>query len=295
MSAFIAMLSIVARWFVKKRGLMTGVAMSGFGLAAIAGPPLANWLIYTYDWRQALIVLGVAAMIIMVLAAQFLKHDPQQVGQLPYGVALADQHVAEGQGLSLSEMLRNRQVWLLCGMYFAFCFCSLAVTVHIVIHGIGLGLTPASAANILAIFGVVSIASLNIMGMLGDRFGNRPTIGICFLLLAISFSWLLIASNAWQLYLFAVIFGFAWGGLQVLFSPLVAERFGLKSHGIILGTANCAGTIGAALGPLTAGYIFDKANSYSLAFIICIGLAIIAVVLTLLLGVHARKLEDTSL
>jgi MFS family permease len=289
MSVFIALLSIVARWFVKRRGLMTGVVFSGFGLASVIGPPVTNWLIVTYDWRQSFLILGIASLVIMVLAAQFLKRDPQQVGQLPYGASSMEQHASDVWGMSLSAALHTRQLWLLCGMYFAFCFCFLAVMVHIVIHGIGLGLTPANAANILAIYGIVGIASVNLMGISGDRFGNRRTLASCFILMLISFFWLLVAREAWQLYLFAVIFGLAWGGMQVLFSPLVAEIFGLKSHGVILGVTSFGGAIGAAAGPLLAGYIFDKAGSYSMAFIICIAVAVIAVVFTLLLRALPRK------
>jgi MFS family permease len=289
MSVFVAVLSIVARWFVKRRGLMTGVVISGLGLVSTIGPPVSNWLIATYDWRQAFLILGIASMVIMLLAAQFLKRDPRQVGQLPYGASSVEQHASGARGLSLSEVLRTRQLWLICGMYLAFCFCNLLVMVHIVIHGIDMGLTPANAANILAIYGIVSIVSFNLMGISGDRFGNRRTLAICFLLLAISFSWLLVAKEAWQLYLFAVILALSYGGTQVLFSPLVAELFGLKSHGAILGVASFGGAIGAASGPLFAGYIFDKTGSYSIAFIVCIAVAILAIVLTLLLRAPPRK------
>jgi MFS family permease len=288
MSVFVAVLSIVARWFVKRRGLMTGVVISGFGLLLTIGPPVANWLIVTYGWRQAFLILGIAAMVIIVLAAQFLKRDPRQVGQLPYGVSSIEQHVSGTWGLSLSEALRTRQLWLICGMYFAFCFCGLVVLVHIVIHGIDMGLTPANAANILAIYGIVNVVSLNLMGISGDRFGNRRTFAICFLLMAISFSWLLVASKMWQFFIFAIILALSCG-TQVLFSPLVAEVFGLKSHGVILGIANVCGSIGAAGGPLLAGYMFDKSGSYSIAFIVCIAVAVIAVVFTLLLRALPRK------
>lgn len=289
MSSFIAVLSTVARWFVKRRGLMTGVTLSGLCVGSTIASPVANWLIATYDWRYAYIVLGIAAAVIMVLAAQFLKRDPYQAGQLPYGASVVEQHASDGWGLSLSQALRTRQLWLVCGMYFVFLFCNVLVLVHIVIHGIDMGLTPANAANVLAIYGVVSIICIYLMGISGDRFGNKRTFVICFLLLAISFSWLLIAGNLWQFFVFAIILGIAYSGMQVLFSPLVAELFGLKSHGMILGIASVGGAIGAASGPLLAGYIFDETGSYRIAFMICIAVAIIAFVLTLLLRPVAPK------
>ncbi len=288
-SIYIALVSTVARWFVKRRGLMTGIVFSGLGLAATIGPPLASWLISIYDWRQSLLILGIASVIIMVPASQFLKRDPQQIGQLPYGASAAEQNTTLTQGLSLHEALHTRQFWLICGMYFIFLFCTIVVLVHIVIHAIDLGITPASAANILAIYGIVSIASVNIMGMAGDRFGNKPTFVISFLLMAISFFWLLAAKETWGLYIFAAILGLSYGGMQVMFSPLVAELFGLKTHGVILGAAAFGGSIGAALGPVLAGYMFDKTGSYSLTFIICAAISLIAVVLTLLIRSHGRE------
>jgi MFS family permease len=287
-SIYIAMLSIVARWFIKRRGLMTGVVFSGLGLAGMIGPPLSSWLISTYDWRQAFIILGVTSVVIIVLTAQFLKRDPQQLGQLPYGASVTEQDTHITWGLSLSEALHTRQFWLICGMYFAFLFCSVMVLVHIVIHAIGLGATPINAANIVAIYGVVSIISVNLMGMSGDRFGNRPTFAVSFLLMAIAFFCLLVARETWQLYIFAVILGLAYGGMQVLFSPLIAELFGLKSHSVILAAAATGGSVGAAIGPLLAGYMFDTTGSYSLTFFIGIIISIVAVILTLLIKARIR-------
>ncbi len=287
-SIYIAMLSIVARWFTRRRGLMTGVVFSGLGLAGMVGPPLSSWLISTYDWRQAFILLGIASVVIMVPVSQFLKRDPQQFGQLPYGASMTEQDTRITWGLSLREALRTRQFWLICGMYFAFLFCTVMVLVHIIIHAIGLGTTPINAANIVAVYGIVSIISVNVMGMSGDKFGNKPTFAISFLFMAIAFFCLLVASETWQLYVFAVILGLAYGGMQVLFSPLVAELFGLKAHSVILAAAATGGSIGAALGPLLAGYMFDTTGSYSLTFLIGAIISLIAIVLTLLLKARAR-------
>ncbi len=293
-SIYVATLSIVARWFTKRRGLMTGIAFSGLALASTIGPPITSWLIINYDWRPSLVVLGIASMVIMVVAAQFLKRDPEEVGQLPEGASSSGQHAPPIWGQTLKEALRTRQFWFISGMYFVFLFCTILFLVHIVIHAIDLGTTPANAANILAIYGVVGIASVNLMGTAGDRFGNRLTSAISFSLMAISFFWLLAAKETWQLYLFAVVLGLGWGGMQVLFSPLVAELFGLKAHGVILGAAAFGGSIGATLGPLAAGYMFDKTHSYSLVFIICAVLSIIAVGLTLLLRVGVKRQNQLS-
>ena len=78
-------------------------------------------------------------------------------------------------------------------------------------------------------------------------------------------------------------FGFAYGGMQVLFSPLVAELFGTRSHGVILATGALVGSVGAAIGPIIAGYIFDAFGSYTVAFVLCAMLAVTGLASTLLL------------
>jgi len=285
MGAYIAILPIVTRWFVRRRGLMTGVVFSGMGLGTVIFPPLASRLISIYDWRLSFIVMGIIALVMIVLAAQFLKRDPRQVGQLPYGESEVklEGSVSEARVFSYHEALHTRQFWQVCGMYFIFLFCLLIVTVHIVIHATGIGISAANAANILAIVGAFSIVGMNIMGMAGDKFGNKLAFVTSFVLMAIAFLWLLLAGETWMFYLFAVVFGFAYGGMQVLFSPMVAELFGLSSHGVILATASFTGAVGAAVGSALAGHIFDITNSYSLAFLICVIIAIVGFVLTLLL------------
>ena len=86
-----------------------------------------------------------------------------------------------------------------------------------------------------------------------------------------------------MLYLFATIFGFAYGAVSTLESPLVAELFGLSSHGIIFGVIFFSDSIGGAIGGVLAGKVFDTTGSYQPAFLVCAILYVIAVILSLFL------------
>ncbi len=79
-----------------------------------------------------------------------------------------------------------------------------------------------------------------------------------------------------MLYTFAAVYGFAHGGLFTLISPMVAQLFGLDSHGVIFGTIYFFGTVGGSIGPVLVGYIFDVTGSYQLGFIILVAASIIA-------------------
>jgi len=81
-------------------------------------------------------------------------------------------------------------------------------------------------------------------------------------------------------YLFAIIFGFGYGGVAALMSPVPAELFGLRSLGVIVGVAMFSFTVGGAIGPVLAGSIFDITGSYQLAFLICAGVSVIGLILS---------------
>lgn len=136
------------------------------------------------------------------------------------------------------------------------------------------------AANIPAIIGGFCVLGMNLAGWAADRIGNKSSLMVSFTLMALFMLELMFSTLEWHFYLFAVFFGLAYGGMQILFSPLAAELFGLRSHGVILGAAAFLGSIGAALGPFITGYVFDLKKSYDIAFLTCLIMLLIGVILT---------------
>ena len=285
--SWVPIVSTVARWFAKRRSLMTGIVLSGISIGTLIGAPVASRLISAYDWRMSYVIVGGIVLVIVVLASQFLRRDPTQAKQRPYGENEKEKQepVSETHSFSLREAVRTRQFWLTSSMFFCFGFCFYTIMTHIVLHAIGLGISSTSAANILATIGGLSIVGRIVLGSAADRFGNRQVFIIGFMLMAAALFWLVPAKELWALYLFVVVFGFAIGGCATSESPLVAGLFGLRSHGLILGVINLLGFIfGAAVGPLIGGYIFDIASSYQLAFIICAAMSVVGLILTVLLS-----------
>jgi OFA family oxalate/formate antiporter-like MFS transporter len=281
MGAYIALLPMIVRWFTKRRALMNGILFSGMGLGSIIFPPLANWLISTFQWRTSYIILGLIVIVVSLIAAQFLKRDPGKMGLRAYGDIDIDKKPFAMTGFTLSESSRTTPFWLISGMYFTYLFCIVTVSVHIVIHAIGQGMSPASAASIMAIIGIFQIIGMNVVGAITDRYGNKTASCLSFGLTLVAFVWLVtLPQSDLTFYIFGALMGFAGGGTQILFSPWIAGIFGLKSHGVILGTAAFFGSIGGALGSFLAGYIFDITLSYHPAFIICAALAALAVLYT---------------
>jgi len=281
---FVPIASTVARWFVKRRGMMTGIVVAGSGVGGLIAPPLANWLISIYDWRVSYIILGSIALVVVILFAQLLRRDPAQVGLMPYGGSKEEMELkGSTKAFSLKEAASVRQFWLVFSMYLCLGFALFIILVHIAPHATDLGFSAATAANILAAAGGGGVIGRLLLGGAADRIGNRRVFIIGFVLMAAALLWLVPATETWTLYLFAIIFGFATGGCIMSESPLVAELFGLRSHGLILGVTSFGFCIGAAAGPFLAGYIFDVTGSYNVAFLACAVVSVVGLILSAIL------------
>jgi MFS family permease len=269
--SFVPLTSTIARWFIKKRGMMTGIVTAGSGVGALMGPPVASRLILIYGWRVSYAIMGCIALAVIVFFAQVLKRDPTQVGQVPYGENQVERKELNqsSHGLSLREAVYTPQFWLFFTTGFCYGYCVLSIMVHITPHAIELGISPIRAANFLATIGGLCILGKVFLGRAGDIFEVRQTLILGFILMSAALIWLVPAKAQWMLFSIAGIFGFAYGGCAVSHSPLIAKLFGLKSHGLIFGVFGISVMIGGAIGPFLTGYLFDVTNSYQMAFLLC--------------------------
>ncbi len=281
----VVLLSTVARWFVKKRGIMTGIVKVGTGAGMLAMPILINRLVSGYGWRTTLIILGIIALVLFFIFAQFLFRDPSQKGLAPDGLQNMstgkDWHVEKG--LTFKDALKTRQFYTIAIVYTLFYTCSNTMMIHIVPHGIDLGLSGANAAKVLSTLGALSIGGRFLMGIAGDRMGNIRAMFICFVILLTGLTWLQFSHNMWMLIIFAIIHGFAHGGVFSVISPILAELFGTVSHGLIFGIVAFISSIGGFIGPVTAGYIFDSRGTYGIAFMALAAMSFLGLIATLTL------------
>lgn len=282
---WVPLLSTIAKWFTKRRSMMTGIVVAGLNISTLALPPVTNWLISLYDWRITYIIMGGVVLVIVVSAAQLLRQPPIQTRQLPNSASKIEDGTSKPgvDGFSLKEAIKTSQFWLATGMVFCIGLWRIAVLVHIVPHATDLGFSALSSANILATIGGVSILGSVIGGSVSDRLGSRWAYIISFILMSVASLWLLQARDLRKLYLFAIIFGLGSGINGPLLSPLLAGIFGLGSHGMIFGVANFSYTIGAGIGPFLTGYIFDLTGSYQIAFLVCLAVSVIGLIMAAVL------------
>lgn len=265
-------LSTVARWFEGRRGMMTAVVKVGTALGQILVPPLAAVLIVALGWRGAVVVLGLAAMAVLVAAALMMERPPAPQGQ---GAAAAN------LGTEFSKARRSRSFWTLCAVQFLTFAAVMTIPLHLPVHGMDLGMTPSAAAVLLSVVGGASILGRLTVGRLLDLIGGRNAFALCYVALIAGLAGFAATQAPGMLYPVVAVYGFAHGGVFVAMSPTVAEYFGMRAHGAIFGAILFFGTLGGSTGPVLAGAIFDATGSYVMAFWTLLVLAVLGLVLIL--------------
>ena len=187
---------------------MTAIVMVGGGIGTLMAPPVSNWLISLFAWRTAYVILGCLVFFFVVLPAQFLRNIRPRADTGSPGQHEKRQNKATpgGKHFSLKEAIGTRPFWLSTGMIFWFGFSSYVVLVHIVPYMTEMGISPATAANILAVLG-----GLTGLSSASNRIGNRQVFIIGFIMVSAAAFWLLLARQEWELYLFGAVFGFGLG------------------------------------------------------------------------------------
>lgn len=291
---WVPLMAVVLRWFDHGRALALGIVASGIGVGQLIFPPVATRLISVHGWRLSYLILGGICIGGVILAAQFLRQNPKEKRVATHGGESAvKKKQADTGDLSARIAVRSQQFWIFCGMFSSWIFCLAVILVHIVIHATGTGMSPTSAANIIAIIGIAGIGGRLILGHLADVIGLKPVLILCLALSSAAFLWLVLAQGEWILYFFAAIFGIAYGTFEVLQAPIMAQLFGLASFGTIFGIALTLSSLGFILGPIAAGYIFDTTGSYHLVFLICIGISLISLGCAALLPLDVDRKEPS--
>ncbi len=284
----VPVMATLSRWFSRRRNLMIGIVQAGMGVGGMIFPPLAGWLIIRYGWRTAYVVLGAVTLGGMVAAGCFLK-EPAESGRASDSVRRIPRSTGpacgpEGrEGLALGRIFRMREFWIIAGLFLTFGFCRSAFTAHITAHVQDLGFTLADGANILAVIVGASMFGRLGMGRLADMIGNKPSFVFSFSLTTVSLVVGLAGRELWVIYIFAFLFGAAWGNQAVLRFSLPSEVFGVASLGVVLGALGMAESGAATFGSYYAGYIFDAFGTYFPVFWTGIGASLAGTLLAAIL------------
>ena len=303
---FVAPQAAVGNWFVRRRSRALGLMTTAFGFGGAVMVPVVAWLVGSFGWRSATMILGAGMLVICLPMALIVRHRPEQYGYLPDGgpatvaepSGVSEQETSAGQvkageevtegipgevDFTLREALRTSAFWLLSGSFGLRTLAISATVVHQIPFLTDQGFSGTAAAGVLALMALMSVPGRVIFGFLGDYLNKRQLVFAAYLLQAAGLAILLTATSLEQLYLFTVVFGLGWGAPTVLVA-LRGDYFGRRYFATIAGVQQSIIAVGTMAGPVYAGWIFDTTGSYEIAFVTFI----IAILLGAVLALFAR-------
>jgi len=283
----IPIMATVSRWFVRRRGLMTGIVQAGVGIGGFLIAPLAGRLIILYGWRTASIILGTGTAALMILSGLLLVRAPGDMGLFPDGIrpemtagSRASEKASQPSGAFIGGMFRTAPFWMLAMVFASFGYFRSTFSAHTAAHVQDMGFSLSDAAHIVAMISLGSILGRIGMGRVADIIGTRRTLIISFALTALIILWLMGSSRMWALYVFGMVYGFGWGAVAVLRFAITAEVFGLGSVGLIMGILGFSESLAATFSSYFGGVLFDRSGNYDIAFIVCIAACLLGVTIS---------------
>jgi MFS family permease len=281
----------VVKWFVEKRGMALGIAQSGLGVGIVLIPPLTGTMIEFFGWRNACMILGGMVFAVLFATSFFLVGHPEKMGLLPDGRRV-DGPTGPGKekrpkipdevSWSAAEAIRTGSFWLLTVIFFCTWLLVFLPLVHLVIFTLDIGLSRNVAFVALSFLGGSSTAGRLVMGYISDRIGRKPTLGLNLTFQILTWIWIMYTDSAWMLVVFAIFYGFSYGGVSAVFPAIVGDYFGRLKAASVIGAIFTIAGVAAAFGPIVGGVIYDLTKSYQLAFLLGAATNVVSLILLFL-------------
>ena len=287
----------VARWFRKRVSLALGLLAVGTGAGATLVPVVA-WGVSNYGWRPASFTVGLIVLAVCVPLSLVVRDWPRDLGYRPYGLEgegtpgvphPAGLEAGERSEYTVRRALRTPDFWFIT-LAFSACFAMAnAVTAHHVPYLETIGFDATSAAWVLSLSGVTSVAGRLLLGWLGDFIDKRLLVAFVIVTQTTAVLALALAHSLEPLIVYAVTFGLGWGGSIPLRSAIILERFGRKAFGTIQGTFFFLATTASTISPIFVGQVFDMTGNYRPAFFALGGFLMVSSPLILLVRLRPDR------
>jgi OFA family oxalate/formate antiporter-like MFS transporter len=289
---YIVPVSVLVKWFPDRRGLITGIAVGGFGAGALVTAPIATRLIEQVGVLRTFAYLGLAYLVVTPVAGWFMRNPP--VGWTPEGWTPAAAQVAgrAAREFALGEALRTRHWWTL----WLILFLNVSAGISLISQQAPLfqelaGVTAVVAASMVGIVSIGNAIGRVFWASLSDLVTRKVTFATMFLLQVILF-WLLpdLRSSA-ALTIVAFLILMCYGGGFGTMPASVADYFGPRNVGPIYGLMLTAWGLASVVGPLTMAEMRQTSGSYRGALHIIAGVMLVS---TLLPATLPRKRGDVE-
>ena len=282
---------MVSRWFPRRRGIANSAAFAGSSTGQLVIIILLSSLLMSAEWRTSFGLVGIAmaAVAVPVVLAAVRSRPPHsarvrtRARGSPAAMGAVGGALEAGPGPSGREILGSRQLWLLVIVYACCGFQDFFVATHIVAFATDEGVGTVFAGNLLALMGLMGLFGVLLSGALADAFGaTRPT-ALCFIMRIGIFGFIIVSQSTSSIVAFALLYGLTFPITAPLTVVFAGNIFGAARMGTVSGTIGMVHQIAGGLGALVGALIFDHWGSYDRAFVLALGLSLLAMAATLML------------
>ena len=271
--------TLLARWFSRKRGMVLGLAAIGTSVGGFVFPPVIQWLIDAYEWRDALRILALGCLILTIPAVMLVVNSPKDRGLGADGVALdADAPLVLPEAITFKSLLADRNFWLIALVMSLLFSAYTGVLSNLVPLALNKGLSAEQGAFLISILAVAGIAGKIGFGTIADRVDLR--LGYAASIVCVIIALLLFATtSSFSTFMLASGFmGFATGGMLPVWGAILAILFGAANYGRVMGMMSPVIMPLTLVGAPLAGYIFDVTGGYAPAFVLFAGGLVLALI-----------------
>ena len=277
--SFVTIHSLLAKWFYRRRGLVMSLSATGGSIGPFLFAPFSAFLIETFDWRTAFLVVSAVILFMAVpLASLFLRDDP--LGKIP------DSEMDDSRGQNNEDVVEKVQMvgplftkrwkealstspfWQLSAAYLVCGITTNILSVHFVPYAEDQGVPKITAASIFGVMMLLNSVGVLSAGILSQHFSQNKVLGSTYALRGIAYLTLLSIGGTTGMWAFAFIAGMSWIATVSVTSSLVADIYGGKNLGMLNGMSNMSHQIGGALSVLVAGELQALTGSYEIPFAI---------------------------
>ncbi|MCO6537322.1 MFS transporter [Gilliamella sp. ESL0232] len=274
---------IVARWFIKRRGLALFILSTGSMAGIAVMLPVFAFFIPIYGWKTTLISFAVIFMIIALPIALFIMKDNQSEIEVSGIEPVINQKIEPS--IKLIDVLKTRPFWQLS---FGLFTCGFSMNL-LGTHGVPMltdhGFDPIISSNGIGLIGLVAIFSTLVLGYLSDIVQRKNILMMVYLIRGLGFIALVLASTKWQLFTIAAVGGLVWAGALSMSGAITADIYGVKIVGLLSGLTYLGHQIGAMIGSWLGGWAYDHLHTHLVAF----GTASILLLLAAFSAYHLPK------
>lgn len=279
-------------WFIRSRARAMTVVSSAVPIGGALISPLLALGVASIGWRWAAFASGCIFLVVCLPLSFRLKGSPESMGLLPDGdVESADAGVRpstdtrssdSNENFTSSQAIKTSAFWLLVVAMTLRVTCYSAATVHFVPFMVWKGMSEGVAASMLGAFAFINLLSHFVLGWIADRVNKPKLLATCHLLPALSLPPLLFGAGYWQLWFFTAAFTLLDASFPIVWAT-VGDFFGRRNFATIRGSMSFFYSWGSFVGPVMAGIIYDRTESYALVLWIFLGLLTTATALVLFL------------